>query len=110
MEDKIYDVTNVILTADRLVCAIFDGRYSSISIIRIDGPDRQGEYHLDMAEPSSRGERLYWLDKFGLLTEEDMQAEINDLNKQEKRGLYEKLKKEVDKLDDERSGRKQLEA
>ena len=108
MDYEIYDVTNFILTGDMLICAMFDGRYNSIAIIQVAGPDKWGKYKLDMTEPD-KGERLYWLDKFGLLTEEDMQAEINELDKQEKRGLYEKLKKEVAELDDQRSGRKQIE-
>jgi len=91
---EIFDVTNVILSEDKLVACLFDGRYGSIAIVSIVGPDKKGAYHLDMTEPMD-AMRLYWLDKFGLMTEEDMDVELEKINKGEKRKLLNKLTQEL---------------
>jgi len=91
---QIFDVTNVVISEDKLIACLFDGRYGSIAIVEIVGPDKKGLYHLQMREPDG-DERLYWLDKFGLMTEEDMDAEVEKLSKDEKRRLFNKLQKEL---------------
>jgi hypothetical protein len=92
--DTIFDVTNVILTEDKLVCALFDGRYDSIAIIT--PTDTNGELKLQMSEPDGL-ERYYWLDKLGLLPKEELTSLYETVKtEKERRDIYEKLKGEFD--------------
>lgn len=88
---QVIDAVGVILSEDKLVCALFDGRYDAIGIVKIAGPDKEGKHYLDYTSPDGE-ERLYWLDKFGLLTEDELIDEAEKLKETQKRGLYEKLK------------------
>lgn len=88
---QILDVTNIIIDDDKLVCALFDGRYDAIAIIKISEPDDNGKYHLNVTDPDG-AERLYWLDRLGLLSEDELMAEAEKLKREQKRTLYEKLK------------------
>lgn len=91
----IYDVTNVIVDDDKVICALFDGRYDAIAIIKISKPDDSSKCHLNVTDPDG-AERLYWLDRLGLLPEDELINEAEKLKKEQKRTLYEKLKLEFE--------------
>ena len=93
MANDIYDVTGVIISEDKLICALFDGRegLDAIMIVTIsEKPDKEGKYHLVASNPDGE-ERVYWLDKFGLLDDEAMDAEVAKLNTDAKHKLLNKL-------------------
>ncbi len=93
---KIYDVTNAIVDEEQTVLALFDGRYNSIMIIKPVVIKRTGEPRLKTSDPDG-AERLYWLEKFGLITEEEFQAEVQKLAPLTgRKKLYEMLKKEFE--------------
>lgn len=99
MADNIYDVTGVIISEDKLICCLFDGRedLNAIMIVKIsDKPDKQGVFHLDCMNPDGE-ERVYWLDKFGLLDDETMDAEVAKLNTDAKHKLLNKLTADLKK-------------
>ena len=93
---KIYDVTGVIVSDDELVTALFDGREGEESIMLIKPVQKDGKIILETSQPDGI-ERYYWLNKFGLLPD----AELNSMYKQqsaerERREIYDKLKKEFE--------------
>jgi len=95
--DNIYDVTGVIISEDKLVCCLFDGRYDAIMIVQIsEKPDKQGKFHLECSSPDGE-ERVYWLDKFGLLDDEAMDAEIAKLATDHKHKLLNRLTADLNK-------------
>jgi hypothetical protein len=99
MGNEIYDVTGMIISEDKLICAFFDGRegLNAIMIVKIsEKPDKQGVYHLDCRNPDGE-ERVYWLDKFGLLSSEEMDAEVAKLADDPKRRLLNKLTADLKK-------------
>lgn len=99
MAHTIYDVTGVIISEDKLICALFDGRegLDAIMIVKIsDKPDKQGVYHLESSDLDGE-ERVYWLDKFGLLSEEAMDAEIAKLSTDHKHRLLNRLNADLNK-------------
>lgn len=91
---KLIDVTNVIVSGDKVVCALFDGRYDAIAIITIKTED-DGVPHLVSTDPQG-AEKLFWLDRFGLLTVGELAAEAEKLERNERLQLYEKLKLEFE--------------
>lgn len=97
MANGIYDVTGVIISEDQLVCCLFDGRedLNAITIVKIsDKPDKEGKFHLDCMNPDG-ADRVYWLDKFGLLDDEAMTKEVAKLADDPKRKLHAKLTAEL---------------
>lgn len=99
MAFEIHDVTGVIISDDKLICALFDGRegLDAIMIVKIsDNPDKQGKYHLDCTEPDGE-ERVYWLDKFGLLDDASMTAEVAKLATDHKHKLLNRLTADLNK-------------
>jgi len=103
MTIKIYDVTTAAIEESKdseiVVLALFDNRYNSITIIRpVAVKDKEGiitRVKLECFDPDG-ADHLYWLDKFGIITEEDYQAEIDNLSLASKNKLYTMLKKEVE--------------
>jgi len=91
---KIYDVTNVIIEDDKLVAAILDGRENSLMIIK---PTQDGDrLILETSEPDGY-ERYYWLDKLGLLPEEELTTFYKEVKtEKERKAIYETLKGEFD--------------
>jgi hypothetical protein len=99
MANEIYDVTGVIISEDKLICALFDGRegYDAIMIVKIsEKPDKQGKYRLDCFDPDGE-ERVYWLDKFGLLDDAAMDAEVAKLATDAKHKLLNRLTADLKK-------------
>ena len=92
---KVFDVTNVIITEDKLVAALYDGRYDSIMVIM---PKKDGEGNLFLEESEPDGfDRYYWLEKFGLLPEEELNEIMSNLQtSKDRKDAYEKLKLEFD--------------
>jgi len=92
---EILDVTSAVVNMEEAILALFDNRYNSIMIIK---PiiDEQGNPHLEVIEPDGV-ERLYWMEKFGMITEAEFQDEVGRLaSKNERQKLYKLLKKELD--------------
>ena len=91
----IYDVTSAVVNMEEAILALFDNRYASIMIVR-PAKDKEGNLELGVTEPDG-AERLYWLEKFGIITEEDFQVEVEKLAPiTERRKLYDMLKKELE--------------
>jgi len=91
----IYDVTSAVVNREEAILALFDNRYASIMIVR-PAKDKEGNLELEVTEPDG-AERLYWLEKFGIITEEDFQVEVEKLAPiTERRKLYDMLKKELE--------------
>ena len=91
---KIYDVTNVAVDEEQVTLALFDNRYNSVMIIKPIMGRKPKKPKLKILEPDG-AERLYWLEKFGMITDEEFQAEAQQLAPQtERRKLHELLKKE----------------
>jgi len=90
---EIYDVTNAIIDEDKVICALFDGRYDSLVLIEVKPKGNSGLWQLKLREPDDE-ERLYWVDKFGLLSEEEIQAEYERLllSPSMARAIYERMK------------------
>lgn len=102
MSIHILDVTSAAIEEDsdneKVVLALFDNRYSAVTIIRpVAVKDKDGvitRVKLQVLDPDG-AERLYWMEKFGMMTEEDFQAEVAQLAPEtERKKLYELLKKE----------------
>ena len=91
--DIIFDTTNVILSEDKLVCVLFDGRYDSIAIIT--PINTNGQLKLQMSEPDG-AERAYWLDRFGLLPEDELQAEFEKAKPSQREQLFDQMKEEFE--------------
>jgi hypothetical protein len=92
--DTIYNTTNVIISENELICVLFDGRYDSIAIIT--PVNIGGQLKLQMSEPDG-AERAYWLDRFGLLPEDELQAEFEKTKPNQRKQLFDQLKKEFEK-------------
>jgi len=92
---EIYDVTSAVIKRDEAILALFDNRYNSVMIVR-PACDEEGKTpYLIILEPDG-GERLYWLEKFGMITEEEFQEEAKKLSSQnERQKLYELLDAEL---------------
>ena len=104
MAIKILDVTSAAVEEDKdnqqVVLALFDNRYNSVTIIRpVPIKDKEGVItgvKLETFDPDG-AERIYWMDKFGMMTEEDFEAEVAKLEPQEARKkVYEMLRKEFE--------------
>ena len=93
---KIYDITTAAVDSEQITLALFDNRYNSIMVIKPIINEDSGKPELDVLEPDG-AERLYWLEKFGMITEEEFQAEVKQLAPQANRlKLYQLLKKEYE--------------
>lgn len=94
---KIYDVTNAIVVEEKeVILALFDNRYNSVMIIKPVIDEKTKEPRLKISDPDGV-ERLYWLEKFGMITEEEFQADVQRLAPlPERKKLYEMLKKELE--------------
>lgn len=91
---KIFDVYSAAVDEEQATLALFDNRYNSIMIIKPIIKEKTGEAKLEVLEPDG-AERLYWLEKFGMITDEEFQAEVLLLTSQtERKKLFEILKKE----------------
>lgn len=115
MAFKIYDVTSAAIEKNeeghQVVLALFDNRYGSCMIIRpqafldtgppcpLCGESKVNSLKLQHFDPDG-AERLFWMDKFGMITDEDYQAELAALETDPKKKLYNMLKAEVE--EDER--------
>lgn len=100
MRETIYDVTSAVYREDEVVLALFDNRYNSIVIIR---PELQtdGSLKLTVSEPDGT-ERLYWLEKFGMITDEEFQAEVaQHKTRADKEALYDNLRYDLGKPTDD---------
>lgn len=93
---KLYDVTNAIVDDNEVVLALFDNRYNSVMIIKPVIDKKTEEPRLKTSDPDGT-ERLYWLEKFGMITSEEFQVEVSKLTSStERKNLYEMLKKEFE--------------
>jgi hypothetical protein len=93
-EPQIYDVTGAVINRDEAIIGLFDLRYNTVMIVRpvYNKEDKKAE--LSIEEPDG-AERLYWLEKFGMITEEEFQEEAQKLTSVVKRRrLYELLGEE----------------
>jgi len=94
---KEFDVTSAIVDDDEVVLALFDNRYNSVMIIKPIINDETKQPELSIQEPDG-ADRLYWLEKFGMITGEEFQAEAEKVTGEtEKLKLFERLKKELSK-------------
>lgn len=96
MNFQIYDVMAVIVQNDMLVAALFDGREGQEAIMIIRPVIKNGMAVLEKSEPDGL-ERWQWLDRFGLLPEE----QLNEIYKKvqgedERRQIYNALREEFD--------------
>ena len=103
MSDGIIDVYAAIVREDEAVLALFDPRYDSIAIVRpIVFQDTNGKFigvKLRLESPVDI-EKLYWHEKFGIITDEAFNAEVLRLeSKLEKERAYELLSRDLDKPD-----------
>lgn len=88
---QIYDITSAAVDDEQVVLALFDNRHNSVMIIRATEDGK-----LETTEPDG-AERLYWLEKFGMVTEEEFQAEVAKVKSRTGREkLYELLKGEFE--------------
>ena len=88
---KTYDVTSAVIDTGQVTLCLFDNRESSVIVIRaMDGSE------LITSEPDG-SERLFWLEKFGMITEEDFYVETQKLSsKASRENLYKLLRKEFE--------------
>jgi len=102
----IYDITAAVVEEDGVIMALFDNRYNAIKVIRalvVELKNDAGEVvghkpRLEAFDPDG-AERVYWLEKFGMITEEELAEEAAKLKGVEKEKLYNRLEKELDKPD-----------
>jgi hypothetical protein len=102
MAIKIYDVTSAAVEEstdnEMVVLALFDNRYDAITIIKpVLVRDKEGvitDVKLEQFDPDG-AERLYWMEKFGMMTEADFQSEVQQTETDRKK-LYELLRKEFE--------------
>ena len=95
MEEVIYDVTGAIVSREEAVLALFDSRNNTVMIVRpfINDEDKPS---LTIEDPDG-AERLYYLEKFGMITEEEFEEEVKKLTPQlDRRKLYKLLSKEFE--------------
>lgn len=93
---KIYDVTSAVVDEKEAVLALFDNRYNSVMIIKPVIDKKTKEPKLETSDPDG-AERLYWLEKFDMITEEEFQADVQRLAPlTERKKLYEMLRKEFE--------------
>ncbi len=104
MEPTIWDVCGAILLEDGAILGLFDPRYNAVKIVKpyvVEIRDEKEnvighEARLSASDPDG-AERLYWLEKFGMITEEEFQEESAKItDKSGKKKLYELLKKEFE--------------
>lgn len=93
---KMLDVCSVIFQEDMLVAALFDGREGQEAIAIVKPVIRGDIAVLEISDPDGL-ERYKWLEKFGLMTEE----QLNELYKtvqaeDEQRLIYDELKMKFD--------------
>lgn len=100
MARTVYDVTKAVVEEDEVVLALIDTRDNSNSVMIIrpyiasDGSARW------TAEEPDGTDRLYWLEKFGIITSAEFQAEsATYADVTEKRALYQRLQEELDEPD-----------
>jgi hypothetical protein len=93
-EPQIYDVTGAVVNRDEAIIGLFDLRYNTVMIVRPIYNKEDNRAELSIEEPDG-AERLYWLEKFGMITEEEFRGEAKKLSSaKERRRLYELLGKE----------------
>jgi len=91
---KQFDVYSAIVDDDEVILALFDPRYNTVMIVKPE-ITKDGEPKLKVLEPDGT-ERLFWLEKFGMITEEEFEAEAGKVEGEtEKIKLFEKLKKDL---------------
>ena len=92
--DKIYDIDKAIVDTDKGEGAIYDSANKAILVFRA----RLGiAEKFEVLEPDG-ADKLVWLKRFNLITDEEFVSEsAKYAGREEKRVLYEALKKEFEK-------------
>lgn len=93
MKEVIYDVTGAIVAREEAILALFDNRNNTVMIVR-PFINEDGKAALTIEDPDG-AERLYYLEKFGMITEVEFQEEVEKLTPQtNRRKLLKLLEKE----------------